>query len=109
MQGAFLLGVRKGSPVPAMGDVVQEPKQPKSMVGKVQEISISHLKAVYSSSIRQHNLLSVTMSLWAVQWDFRNSCAHERCSLKEKNQAAELWTSFSDGIRASGPRGHHRL
>lgn len=90
MQGAFLLGVSKGSPVLAMGDVVQELKQSKSRVGKVQEISISHLKAMYSSSVRHYDLLSVTMRLWTSQWDFHNSCAPERRSLKEKKQEAEL-------------------
>lgn len=90
MQGAFLLGVSKGSPVLAMGDVVQELKQPKSRVCKVQEISISHLKTMYSSSVGHHDLLSVTMQLWGAQWDFHNPWGPEICSLKEKTEATEL-------------------
>lgn len=38
-----------------------------------------------------------------------NSCAPERCSLKEKKQAAELWTSFSDSINVRAQRASSAL
>lgn len=69
------LGVSKGSPVPAMGDIAEGLKQPKNKVGKIQGISISHLKAMYSSSVAHHNIVLVTVCRWAAQWDFCNSCA----------------------------------